>query len=163
MRLIKTKPAGAFPAATQTRDGEQYEDYHPRLAATRHLRELVADGRAGVDHYDSSIVIVDAREHERVWTARACELTGLMIGIHVLADGGRRFRVILESDIRQELGLDRPDAPKMDEPLASRRVVDETVAFEAGLAMLESPDTPVLRAVADARAAQQRMLERRGH
>jgi hypothetical protein len=157
MRLIKH--ARPFPVATQTRDGERYEDYHPRLAATRHLRELVADGRAGVDHYDSSIVIVDAREHERVWTARACELTGLMIGIHVLADGGRRFRVILEADVREELGLDRPDAPRMDEPLASRRVVDETAALEAGLAMLEKPATPVLRAVADARDAQTRMLQ----
>jgi hypothetical protein len=88
MRLIKH--ARPFPVATQTRDGERYEDYHPRLAAT---------------------------------------------------------------------GLDRPDAPRMDEPLASRRVVDETAALEAGLAMLEKPATPVLRAVADARDAQTRMLQ----
>jgi hypothetical protein len=135
MRLIKH--ARPFPVATQTRDGERYEDYHPRLAAIRHLRELVADGRAGVDNYDATIVIVDAHEHERVWTARACELTGIVIGIHVLADGGRRFRVVLEADVREELGLDRPDAPMMD----------------------ENPATPVLRAVADARDAQTRMLE----
>lgn len=154
MRLIKTKPTRPFPVADRTRDGDLYRDYNPRLRAVAHLRELLADGRLGVDAYDTTIVIVEAREHERVWTGRACELTGLTLGSHIQPDGGHRFRVILEVDVRQELGLDRADAPVMDEPLASRRLIEE------GERLLADPRTPVLRAVADARDAQTRMLER---
>jgi hypothetical protein len=158
LRLIPTKPAKPFPVADRTRDGDLYADYHPRLRAIAHLRELVAAGRAGLDYYDETILIVDAREHDRVWTARACELTGLMLGSHVLADRGRRFRMVPEADVREELRLD--SAPRMDEPLASRRVVDvdelQAAELNRALELLENPQTPVLRAVADARDAQMR-------
>lgn len=166
LRLIKTRPAGPFPVATRSRDGELYEPYHPRLAAIRHLRELLADGRAGLDPYDETILLVDATDRDLVWTHRSLELCGLVVNkiCNWQGTGGTRYRSILEADVRQELGLDQPGAPRLgDEPLASRRLrevteltPEEAAGLSAAMDMLENPQTPVLQAVAAARDAQER-------
>ena len=169
MHLVKTKPAGAFPVADRSRDGQLYETEHPRLAAIRHLREAIADGRAGLDPYDETIFLVDARDHERVWTNLCLELCGLKVGATLNWNGTGiiRYRGVLEADVRQELGLDSPGALVLrDEPLASRMVdVDALQGAELrrALDLIENPRTPVLRAVADARNAQQRAIEREVH
>src|SRR5437868_5869834 len=120
--MFKLRPTRPFPVADRFRDGAIVEAMHPRIAAIRLLREHIADRRAGLDPYDDTIFVLVAHEHERVWCNRALELTGLVLTY--LPDGdGIRFRAILEADVRQELGLDGPDAPTMgDEPLASRGV-----------------------------------------
>ena len=83
-----------------------------------------------------------------------CELVGLYLGDTRNPDGvSRRYRLILEADVRQQLDLD--GAVLQDEPLASRRG-----RLQEGLRLLANPKTPVLRAVADARDAQQRAHER---
>jgi hypothetical protein len=139
---------------------------HPRDAAVRHLRETIAAGRAGLDPYDETIFLLDATPNEVVWAGAVVNLTGLLLDVTGAPEkGGRRYRMILEADVRDELGLDAPGAPVVDdEPLASRRL---TLADEAdvvaGEQKLANPDTPVLHAIADARDAQQRASERTVH
>ena len=128
MRLLNLRPkSGVMPAATHSRDGEPYEHMTPRLGAIRTLREHIADGLAGLDPYDPSIFILNAHEHERTWAYRALELTGVVMNLGPWENGGKRFRAVLEADVRGELGLDVPGAPTMDdEPLASRGVASVT-------------------------------------
>jgi hypothetical protein len=154
-----------FPTADRSRDGDLYEHEHPRLAAIRHLREAIAAGRAGLDPYDETIFLFDALPNEVVWAGAVVNLTGLLLDVTGAPEGGRRYRMILEADVRQELDLDRCCPPTLDdEPLASRRL---TLADEAdvvaGEALLANPNTPVLHAIADARDAQRRAHERTVH
>lgn len=89
----------------------------PRQAAIRFLAVKLAAGQAGLDPYDASVVLVDVAENEQVWARAAVECVGLFLH----QGGSQRIRMLLEADVRQELGLDAPDAPVMaDEPLASR-------------------------------------------
>lgn len=114
----------------QFADGTPATDFHPRLKAVEFLRETIADRRAGGDPYDPAIFILHAGEHEKVWAARALELCGEVICAFDLPDGTKRFRVIVEADVRMELHLDGEGAPLMDdEPLASRRVDDSVVSL----------------------------------
>jgi hypothetical protein len=154
-----------FPVAARSRAGDLYEHEHPRLAAIRHLREAIADRRGGLDPYDDTVFLLDAREHERVWARAAVEQTGLYLGETINDHGGIRYRMILEADVRAELGLDVCCPPSLDdEPLASRRLtIDDEAALLAGEQKLANPDTPVLRAVVDARDAQHRAIERGVH
>jgi hypothetical protein len=113
-----------FPVADRTRNGEPYRIMNPRLAAIDLLREKIADRKAGLDPYDTSIFILVARPDEKVWANRALELCGIVLSTSVdTAEGGRRFRTHLADDVRVELGLDSANPPLMDdEPLASRSV-----------------------------------------
>ncbi len=164
---LPVPPARPFPVADRDRDGHLYETEHPRLAAIRHLRELLADHRAGLDPDDMTVLILDVLPHERVWARSVVELTGLYLS-EIPSDGmGCRFRMIVEADVRHELGLDEPGAPRMGDRPQLRLVEDprsaEALALEAGFRLLEQPETDVMRALADARAAQQRYLERSVH
>lgn len=128
MHLVRRK---AMPVADRTRDGELYEHEHPRIHATRFLRERIADGRGGLDPYDPTVFVLDAFQHERVWANRALELTGLVLRSRQLPYGGTRFRAVLEASVRAELGLDADGAPTMDEPLASRGADTSAAAMQA--------------------------------
>lgn len=144
--LTRRRP---IPVADRSRDGDLYEHMHPRLAAIRLLREKIADHQAGLDPYDRRTLIVDAREHERVWVHRCLELTGLVVGstLNWQGSGGVRYRAIVEADVRAELDIDRFDAPVLrDEPLASRRggglePIGATVALiRQGLTPISPPE-----------------------
>lgn len=159
--LAPPPPAGArpFPVADRTREGDPYDTYHPRLRAIRHLRDLITDGRAGVDPHDDTVFVLDVRPHEQVWARSVVELTGLFLSeIRSAAGGFCRYRMILEADVRQELGLDIRE--QLLEPVESAGdLVDLFEARELALAeqRLNSPSTPVEHAIADAHAAQARM------
>jgi hypothetical protein len=95
---------------------------HPRTVAKAYIAELVSQGRAGLDPYDRSLLILDADPFERVWANRALELVGLIPDYRMWA-GRLRYRATISAAIRAELGLDAADAPTVeDEPLASRAV-----------------------------------------
>lgn len=119
MHLTRRTPR-PMAVAQKWADGTPITDYHPRLRAIQWLREKVAAGEAGLDVYDLSIFILDAHKYETVWAHRAVDLTGAVLVVTPTADGGRRFRTILEADVRTELGLDLATALMSDEPLASR-------------------------------------------
>jgi hypothetical protein len=114
---------------------------HPRDAAVRHLRETIAAGRAGLDPYDETIFLLDATPNEIVWAGAVVNLTGLLLDVTGAPEkGGRRYRMILEADVRDELGLDAPDAPVVDdEPLASRRTDPRRRGRRASPARPRSP------------------------
>lgn len=145
------KPTRPFPVADRSRDGELYEHMHPRLAAIRLLREKLADRHAGLDPYDGTIFLLQVHPDERVWANRAVELTGLVLDVRRHGDGVR-FRAVLEADVRHELGLDRPDAPILDEgPVASRGL--RVLTLQEGRLADEGP---AMRALHDAHAAYDR-------
>lgn len=149
-------PRRPFPVADRSRDGDLYESEHPRLAAIRHLRELVRDGRAGLDQHDATVLVLDVRPHEQVWARSAVELTGLFLSeIRSAAGGFCRYRMIVEADVRQELGLDR-DAPTLSSEESDGEIVDLFEARELALAAdrLDHPVTPLEHLIADARDAQ---------
>jgi hypothetical protein len=145
MRMTFRRPAGRFPAADRSRDGDLYEHMHPRKAAVRLLREKLADRHAGLDPYDPSILVVKVGAHERVWAHRALELVGCF-----MSESNGRMRAVVEADVRTELGLDQPDAPLIDdEPLASRSVTapHAELLMDATLRSLNA--NPRLRIVGD--------------
>lgn len=112
-----------FPVAARARTGELYETEHPRLAALRFCREKIVENRAGLDPYDDTVFVLVAREHETVWARHMLDLVGVVIGEAPEPGGGMRYRAVLESDVRVELGCDTPHPPiKADEALASRGV-----------------------------------------
>lgn len=156
------RPTRPFPVAGRTRDGEPYETYSPRLRAIKHLRDLIADGRAGVDRHDPTVFVLDVQPHEQVWARSVVELTGLFLSeIRSDAGGFCRYRMILEADVRAELCLDRMDAvfAALETP---GEIVDLFEAADLALAeqRLHNPSTPLEHAIAEARDAQERMLER---
>lgn len=123
MRLMLLGRRAPFPVADRARDGDLYESMHPRLAAIRLLREKIAAGQAGLDPYQPSDFIVVAAANELRWARISVNYCGLVLTEFEQPGGGARFRVVLESDVRADLGLDSADPPYMaDEPLASRRV-----------------------------------------
>jgi hypothetical protein len=157
-------PDRPFPVADRARDGEPYEN--PRLVAIRHLRELVAESRAGLDPHDETVFVLDVRPHEQVWARSVVELTGLFLSeIQSAAGGFCRYRMILEADVRAELGLDRLDAPFLDSDETAGELVDLFEARDLALAeeRLDNPTSPLDHAIADARDAQKRMHERTVH
>lgn len=108
------------------------EPITPRKAAILLLLEKIADGDAGLDPYDPTIVILNAGRNERTWAYRALELTGTVLRRADILGGGQRLRALLSPDIRLELGLDRSSPPIMaDEPLASRGVTQITDGITA--------------------------------
>jgi hypothetical protein len=126
----------------------------PRIAAIRLLKEKLDAGKAGLDPYDDTVLILLARQDEKVWTNRCLELTGLVLTALEQPGGGIRFRALVEANVRRELGLDSPNAPVMgDEPLASRGV--QTVV-DRHLHALADPATPVGAAIIRAHAAYER-------
>jgi hypothetical protein len=127
-----TRSKRPFPVADRFRDGTLVESEHPRAAAIRHLRETIADGRAGLDPFDRSLFILKALPHERTWAYRCLELCGTVIVRGETGGGGERLKAILEADVRMGLGLDGPDPATMrDEPLASRAVSAPTALMDA--------------------------------
>lgn len=154
-----------FPVADRTRDGDLYESYHPRLVAIRHLRDLLQEGRAGVDPHDETVFVLDVRPHEQAWARTAVEMTGLFLSeIRSDAGGFCRYRMILEADVRLELGVDIRQY--VAEPAETDgELVDLFEARELALAAerLEHPTTPLEQAIHNARNAQQQMLERSVH
>lgn len=147
-----------FPVADRSRDGDLYETQHPRLAAIRHLRELLQDGRAGLDPDDTTVLEIHALAHETVWVRSVVELTGLFLSQRDAGFGGRRFRMIVEADVRQELGLDQPGAPVFEE------LIEPTAALVFEHAeRLSQKSSPVLVALADLRDAHDRRQERSVH
>lgn len=130
------------------------EPMHPRVAAVELLRDKIAADQAGLDPYDETIFVLQARDTERVWARRALELCGLVVDQTM--DG--RFRAVLEADVRAELGLDTTGRSLMlDEPLASRGAA--YAVMDATIAALEQPTS--LTALRDAKAAYDRRAERR--
>lgn len=126
------------------------EPMHPRVAAVELLRDKLAADQAGLDPYDETIFVLQARDTEIVWARRALELCGVVLDQTI--EG--RFRAILKPDVRAELGLDTVDrALMLDEPLASR-AVDHVM--DATLAALEPPRPTSITALIEARAAYQR-------
>lgn len=162
--LAPPPPAGArpFPVADRTREGDPYDTYHPRLRAIRHLRDLITDGRAGVDPHDDTVFVLDVRPHEQVWARAVVELTGLFLSDIRGTAGFCRYRMILEADVKHELGLDRYETPEVDTPETAGELVDLFEARELALAeqRLHNPVSPVEHAIADAHAAQARAQER---
>lgn len=128
---------------------------HGRTIAIGYLDDQLAAGRLGLDPYDPTVVLLDVGRNEAVWGRIVIELTGLHLSTCDQPDG-LRYRMILEADVREELGLDEHGAPVLrNEPLASRRIVDE------GLRLLEQPGpkTEVVQAIADARDKQREAQE----
>jgi hypothetical protein len=119
---LPTRSKRPFPVADRFRDGTLVESEHPRAAAIRHLRETIADKRAGVDPFDRSLFVLVALPHELTWAYRALELCGTVLVAGDMDGGRRRLKAILEADVRLALGLDLEGAPEMEEPLASRAV-----------------------------------------
>jgi hypothetical protein len=109
---------------------------HPRVAAIEFLKEKIAAGEAGADPYCAPDFIVDAGANETVWVNRCASLCGVILLRLPVVGGGERFRVVLEADVRHELGLDWHPALMLDEPLASRRADAPTVLMDATLAAL---------------------------
>jgi hypothetical protein len=123
----------------------------PRIAAILLLKEKLDAGKVGLDPYDNTVLILLARQDERIWTNRCLELTGLVLTALEQPGGGIRFRALVEADVRRELGLDGPDAPTMDdEPLASRGVGS---LVDRHLEALADPDTPFGAAMIEAHKA----------
>lgn len=138
---------------------------HPRDAAIQHLRDLLLEQRAGLDPHDPTVFVLDVRPHEQVWARAAVELTGLFLS-EIRSDKGGfcRYRMILEADVRTELGLDIRDL-LVETTETGGELVDLMEARDLALAAgrLENPTTPLEWAIHNARNAQQQMLERSVH
>lgn len=95
-----------------------------REASISWLRVKCVEGTAGLDAYDSAVMIVEVASPERAWRL---DLIGHVITSHPHVRPDRstciRVRAILEADVRMELGLDEPNPPTLDTALASRRAV----------------------------------------
>lgn len=96
-----------------------------RAAALSTLRDLIRQGFAGLDQYDDTRFVVDAPQA----FLEEAEVALDALGAHFLktAPPGvtpNHVSVLLPSRARDELGLDAADAPRLNVPLASRRVVD---------------------------------------
>lgn len=117
LQKLRLRRAGAEPVLLS-----------PRAAAVELVREHIAAGRAGLDPYEPSDLLFDAHADELVWSAIALNYVGVILNRRD-REGGVRFRVVVEADVRDLLGLDLADAPTMDdEPLASRGVGSEARA-----------------------------------
>lgn len=115
------------------------DEYQPRDHAIRYLRDKIRVGEAGLDQYDPSIFVLYAGDHERVWAHTMLNLVGVVESVVDGWDGRRRFKVILEADVRVELGVDH--ASPMGEPLASRGVDAAGIVMDEVLRVL--PTVPV--------------------
>lgn len=148
----------SLPATIERQD----ERHSPRFRAIQHIRDLLHDGRGGADPNDPTVFVLDVRPHEQVWARAVVEMTGLFLSeIRSDAGGFCRYRMILEADVRVELGLDVRE--QLLEPVETAgEAVDLFEARDLALAeeRLNHPTTPLEHAIAAARDAQQRMLER---
>lgn len=162
LTVLPGRPTRPFPVATSTREGDPYETYNPRLRAIKHLRDLINDQRAGTDPNDPTVFVLDVRPHEQVWARAVVEMTGLFLSNIRGTAGFCRYRMILEADVRLDLGLDRPRAHLVETVESAGEVVDLFEARELALAeqRLDNPSSPVELAIAGARDAQQRTQER---
>lgn len=95
-----------------------------RERATSWLQVKLFEGTAGLDPFDSSVLIVEVPAPGR---GHLIDEVGVIVGEHphVRPDLSTciRVRAIVEDDIRLALGLEGPYAPVLrDVPLGSRRV-----------------------------------------
>lgn len=119
---------------------------HPREAAVAFIRGQIDDHLAGLDSYDSTILVLDAHPFEAVWANRALEIVGIVLDKRMWA-GAIRYRAIVEADVRAELGLDGPDAPTLVEPLASRAASSAQGSVMDAIVDVLPDRPPVLHAV----------------
>lgn len=98
---------------------DQHDRRHaptPKAEAIRWLHAELAAGRAGLDPYDATILILEPQPHEQVWARAVILMCGLEMSEHKGC-----YRLVVEPDVRLILSLDQPDAPVMEGvPLASR-------------------------------------------
>lgn len=96
-----------------------------RPTALATVRDLIRQGFAGVDQYDDTRFVVDAPQA----FLEAAEVALDALDAHFLKTApigvtAHHVAVLLPTRARAELGLDAADAPRLNVPLASRRVVD---------------------------------------
>lgn len=95
------------------------------------LRVKLFEGSAGLDCYDASVLIVEVASPDRAYRL---EHVGHVLASHPHVRPDRstciRVRALIEADVRAELGLDHPNPPTLETPLASRalRAVPEAPA-----------------------------------
>jgi hypothetical protein len=149
MRLITRGPRAPLHTATPLLD-----QFSPRKRAIDWLQGKIADGTAGLDPADPTVLIVEAGPNEKVWGYRALELCGIVLdSVTSTSDGGRRIRAVIEVDVRQELGLDKLDRPWLFDPPARRMLyavpTNPADLRDATVAEIRDEPTPVLVAMLD--------------
>lgn len=98
------------------------DDRATRAAALATIRELIGAGLAGVDTYDDDIFVVDAPTRVQLDNADvALDVLGASFRqVGPLGVWAPRIECHLPREVRRELGLDLPGAPRLLTPLCSR-------------------------------------------
>lgn len=95
-----------------------------RTLAIGWLRRKIRAGEAGLDPFDSAVLVVEVADPDHAWRINEVGLE-LIHHPHIRPDGSRclRVRCLVEPDVRGELGLDGYAPPLIgDVPFTSRHV-----------------------------------------